>query len=300
MFDKIRKGDDMSYILAADIGGTKLATALFHNNKLIGRTEVASDVSSKEALFQCLTNSFRNLCKEATISLQQVEKVSVGVPGIVDAEQGIAIFQNNIPWANFPLRAKLATYFPQAAIFVDNDVYMATWGEYKVRDFTNETLIYMTLSTGISCCTIVNGQFARGQGAAGEIGFNLVGSEGLTLEESVAGPAIEKRGRELLQAPTLTLKEMMIRYYEDDAQVEELMAPMLQHMSSQLEQMIFLLDPHCIVLGGGFFNHHLLLVERLRQMMQARFSGTIFAGKERIIEGSMNKGDAGIYGAALK
>ncbi|MEC1177863.1 ROK family protein [Metasolibacillus meyeri] len=287
----------MSYILVADVGGTKLATALFHQNlQIINKKEVASDKTNREVLFTCLLKSFQDLCEEQQISFEQIAKVAVGVPGIVDPKQGIAVFQNNIPWESFPLSNRLIEIFPHAQIKVDNDVYMATWGEYQARTFSKETMVYMTLSTGISCCTIVNGEFVRGAGFAGEIGFNPVEANGQTLEESVAGPAIEERGRRLLQKPEMTLKDMMLLYYQGNEQVTQIMKQLIHHISAQLQHIILLLDPHCIVLGGGFFNHHPIIVERIQEELQQRFAKTIFAGKEQVIECSMNKGDAGLYG----
>lgn len=291
----------MSYTLVADVGGTKLATAIFsHDQQLLFKQELPSDTSSREALFHSLIQSFEQLCTEKAISFDEVSKVSVGLPGIVDVEKGVAVFQNNIPWANFPICDRLAELLPKAEVKMDNDVYMATWGEYSARSFSKETMVYVTVSTGISCCTIVNGAFLRGTGLAGEIGFSIVDHEGRTLEQTVAGPAIEKTGRDLLQNPNITLKEMMELYYEGNADVGIVLEPFIQAMVNQLQQMILLLDPHCIVLGGGFFNHHPKVINRLKTLLHQSFEGTPFAGKEQVIESSLNKGEAGLYGAAAK
>ncbi|WP_249671357.1 ROK family protein, partial [Bacillus thuringiensis] len=74
----------------------------------------------------------------------------------------LAVYQNNIPWSNFPISERLIESFPYAQILMDNDVNMATWGEYNARGFCKEVLVYVTLSTGLSCCTVVNGEFIRG------------------------------------------------------------------------------------------------------------------------------------------
>lgn len=291
----------MSYTLVADVGGTKLATAIFNQEQqLMSKQEVPSNTSSREALFQSLVESFKQLCTEMAISLDEISKVSIGLPGIVDIEKGIAVYQNNIPWANFPICDRLAEVFLKADVKMDNDVYMATWGEYCARSFSKETMVYVTMSTGISCCTIVNGEFLRGAGLAGEIGFHILDEEGRTLEQTVAGPAIEKKGRELLANPEITLKEMMELYYEGNAVVGKVLDPFIQAMVKQLRQMILLLDPHCIVLGGGFFNHHRNVIDQLKLLLQQSFEGTPFVGKEQIIESSINKGNAGLYGAAAK
>ena len=297
-----RTGDvKMSYILVADVGGTKLATALFNQHqKILIKKEVPSDISTREALFHCLIESFDMLCMEKELSFNEISKVCIGVPGIVDVQKGLAVYQNNIPWSNFPICDRLIEFFPHAQIMMDNDVHMATWGEYNARGFQKETMVYITLSTGISCCTIVNSEFVRGTGLAGEIGFNIVGHAGETLEESVAGPAIEKLGRTLLGNSNIRLKDMMELYYQGDPIMEKILQQIIYCMEKQLHQMILMLDPHCIVLGVGFFNHQTKIIERIKDVIQQRLLNTPFEGKEQIIESSIRKGETGLYGAALK
>ncbi|MBD8519719.1 ROK family protein [Lysinibacillus fusiformis] len=291
----------MSYILVADVGGTKLATALFNQyQQILIKREVPSDVSTREALFHCLIDSFEMLCMEKKLSFNEVSKVCIGVPGIVDIQKGLAVYQNNIPWSNFPICERLTEFFPHAQIMMDNDVHMATWGEYNARGFRKETMVYITLSTGISCCTIVHGEFLRGTGLAGEIGFNIVGHAGETLEESVAGPALEKLGRTLLGNSNIRLKDMMELYYKGDPIMKKVLQQIIYCMEKQLHQMILMLDPHCIVLGGGFFNHQPKIIELIKDVIQQRLLNTPFEGKEQIIESSIHKGETGLYGAALK
>lgn len=297
-----RTGDvKMSHILVADVGGTKLATALFNQHQqILIKREVPSDIATREALFHCLIDSFELLCMEKKLSFNEVSKVCIGVPGIVDVQKGLAVYQNNIPWSNFPICERLNDFFPHAQIMMDNDVHMATWGEYNARGFRKETMVYVTLSTGISCCTIVNGEFLRGTGLAGEIGFNIVGHTGETLEESVSGPAIEKLGRTLLGNLDIRLKDMMELYYQGDPIMEKVLKQIIYCMEKQLHQMILLLDPHCIVLGGGFFNHHPKIIEQIKEVIQQRLLNTPFEGKQKMIESSIRKGETGLYGAALK
>lgn len=291
----------MGNILVADVGGTKLATALFNQHQqLVIKRDVPSDVSNREALFHCLIDSFNMLCLEKQISFNDISKVCIGVPGIVDIQKGLAVYQNNIPWSNFPIYERLFEIFTHAQIMVDNDVNMATWGEYNARGFNKETMVYVTLSTGISCCTVVNGEFLRGTGLSGEIGFNIVGKNGETLEESVAGPAIEKLGRTLLGNSEIRLKDMMELYYKGDPIMDKILQQLIYCMVKQLHQMILMLDPHCIVLGGGFFNHHPKIIEQIKEKIQQRLLYTPFEGKEKIIGSSIHKGDAGLIGAAMK
>lgn len=290
----------MEYILTADIGGTKLATALFlKDGPVVKVNEIRSEKNDGEILFQSLVDSFQSICVNERVNLEDIKGIAVGIPGIVDTEKGIAVYQNNLPWRDFPLAERLANEFPKSKIVIDNDVYMATWGEYTNRGFSSETMVYVTLSTGISCCSIHQGAFLRGAGMAGEIGFSLTDtSETTTLESLVSGPALELKGRKKFGNPDLTLKEMMEYYYQGDSHILSIVNEAVTALAKEVYHIIVFLDPHCIVLGGGIFNHHPELIELVRKEVKQYLRHPLLKGKEERIEASAYKGEAGLRGAA--
>ncbi|MBE1554548.1 ROK family protein [Sporosarcina limicola] len=291
----------MGYILAADIGGTKLATALFSKNGTVLQTlEIVSEKIDGEILFGSLIESFKSLCMGASVNSDDINGIAVGIPGIVDVEKGIAIFQNNLPWRDFPLTGRLVDAFPKSQIVVDNDVYMAAWGEYTTRGFSQESLVYLTLSTGISCCSIYKGQFLRGAGMAGEIGFCLMEASEASLESFVSGPALESRGRKECSNPELTLKEMMTFYYKGNERIGAIVNEAIIALAKEVYHILVYSDPHCIVLGGGVFNHHPELIEAVRKEVKLYLHHPLLQGKEKRIEASIYKGESGLHGAASR
>ncbi len=189
----------VAYALGVDIGGTKIATVIIDQyGKIYKRSEVASDPSDEEKMFEQVIKSIEMVLEGSKIHLKDIEGMGVGVPGKVDRENGIAIFQNNLPWRDFPIVSRLQDYFSFENIVIDNDVYMATFAEWKVSNTNKQdTFVYLTISTGISCAIIHKGSFMRGNGFAGELGLcrvlavpSLIGFE--NLEKSASGPAIKK------------------------------------------------------------------------------------------------------------
>lgn len=284
------------WILSADIGGTKLALALSKQEqpeKLIKQIEVKSPQQSEE-LFEAIIAGFHKLLEDEE---GDVIKVAVGLPGILDLQQGLVVFQQNLPWRNFPLIQRLETAFPKAQVFMETDMMTAANGEYKIRHFEKETFIYVTISTGIACCIIHEGKFLRGAGVPGEIGFSLT-SAGAYFEEVCAGPGLLKK----LQQHTNeegTLQQFFERYYEKDECIVPLIQEWQQEIAQKVQSFILLIDPHVVVLGGGVMNHHPQIVDEISRLVDQYFSLPFFEHKKGRVQASLNKGNAGLIGAAM-
>ncbi|QTD40973.1 ROK family protein [Sporosarcina sp. Te-1] len=286
----------MGYRLVADIGGTKLAASLMTTDGIVMGTVVEpTEKDDPEKLFTLFITACDELCTRAGLDRSAIEGIAVGLPGIVDCENGIAVYQNNLPWHGFPIKDRLTELYPAAEIEIDNDVYMAAWGEYRQRCYNRETFVYLTLSTGISCAIIHEGKFMRGAGMAGEIGFGHVGED--TLETHVSGPSMERKGQSVFQNEELSLKAILDLYYKEDARAGAIIEEAVRALAGEVHHTLLLLDPHTIVLGGGVFNNHPSLVEAVRRELRSHLQHPLFQGKENRIEASHFKGEAGLWGA---
>ena len=284
------------WILSGDIGGTKLALAISKVEdpaKLVKQIEVKSPQQS-DALFQAMIDGFQGMLEN---ELGDVTKVAVGLPGVLDIEKGLVIYQQNLPWRDFPLVKKLQAQYPKAEIKMETDMTTAANGEYKIRQFQKETMIYMTISTGIACCTIHAGEMLRGAGIPGEVGFSLT-RDGDYLEWVGSGPALQK----MIQGKTgddATLEQFFERYYENDERIMPIIQTWQEEIAHKIHTFLMLLDPHVIVLGGGVMNHHPQMVKEITEKVDAYFTLPFFEHKKGRIQASINKGNAGLIGAAL-
>ena len=284
------------WILSADIGGTKLALAISKQEqpeKLINELEIASPQQS-EVLFEAMINGFTTLLQG---QVGEVVKVAVGLPGILNLQQGTVVHQQNLPWRNFPLVARLQEVYPNALIRMETDMMTAANGEYKIRHFERETLIYLTVSTGIACCSIHEGKFLRGAGIPGEVGFSLT-STGAFFEDICAGPGLTKWLQEKTGRPD-TLKQFFESYYAQDEEIIPIIKEWQREIALKIHSFILLLDPHAVVLGGGVMNYHPQMVREIAQEVDNCFTLQFFDHKKGRVQASINKGHAGLIGAAL-
>lgn len=276
----------MAYTLVADIGGTKLATALFNElGQIEEKIVYPTSTGSAEALFQQLMETFDYLIQSKGLTKEVVANITVGVPGIV--ENGLALYQNNIPWRNFPVENRVKENYPSSNVYCINDVAMAAYGEWSHYLNSNGVFIFLTISTGISCCTIIDKQIVKGQGFAGELGFQKNSDENKTFEKLFAGPALEAE----MQMSLKDIDDIM-----ELSNLADIIESFIDNIAKQLYTMQLLLDPNYIVLGGGLLNNQAKLMEKVIDRVQRYKKATIFENRANILRKAFYGGDAGLYG----
>lgn len=303
----------MGYALGIDIGGTKIATGLIDNNgNCFHRVEFPSIPTDREAMFQQVVRSLKAVLHKAKLATDDLLGIGIGVPGKVDVENGIAQFQNNLPWSNFPLVERIREYFPNGNIIIDNDVYMATYAEWVMNSkAANETFVYLTISTGISCCTIHNGDFIRGAGFAGEIGFlpvvyNPLSGRYESLENVASGTGIARLAHERHSysaqhenVANLDASKVLADFAKGEPYAVAIMRDVFDYIAKGLYAVSCLLDPDKLILGGGVINHHPYLLDSIKKSLE-KYLLPDQRGLLRRMNITQLKGDAGLVGAGLR
>lgn len=299
----------MAFSLGVDIGGTKIAAAVIdENGNSSSRTELPSITIDDEAMFRQVIRCLEETISKSRLAIHDFAGIGIGVAGKVDHENGIALIQNNLPWTNFPLVRRIKEHFPVGKVIIDNDVYMATYGEWILhgKDLA-ETFVYLTISTGISCCTIHNGDVVRGAGFAGEVGFLPVKNQDLPnefqrLETVASGPGIEKLAKQRMDcenAGKVTPAQVIESYKKGEPNATAVMNEAFSSYAKCIYTISCLLDPDKLVLGGGVMYHHPDLLEPIQEELKAY----LVPGQKNLLHRmyvSRVQGGAGLVGAGLR
>jgi len=268
-----RGGIQMKYAIGIDIGGTKIASGIVNQQgDLIQQEIVKSDPSDREKMFEKVVLCVEKLMNHSSIPLSDIDGIGAGVPGKINRENGIAIFQNNLPWSNFPFSERIRDHFKINKVTIDNDVYMATYAEWKAASLTNELFVYMTISTGISSAIINAGQFVRGAGFAGELGLIPVYApyekeNRERLEKTASGPALEKHAKNRMNSDAMTAKDLFQAFYNKEPLAKELVDDLTSSLVQGVYMINSLLDPHKIVFGGSVITHNPLLLDLIKEKL---------------------------------
>ncbi|MCW6661198.1 ROK family protein [Aerococcaceae bacterium NML201209] len=292
----------MKQAIGIDIGGTKVAIALIsEKGEMNHRYEMKSNITSAEALFQSIVKGVHFVLGNANLTVQDIEGIGVGVPGKVDVENGVAVYQNNIPWHDFPVVERFKEALGVERVRIDNDVKVAAYAEYRLANLSPKDMFgYITISTGIACTNIINDQIIRGSGFSGEIGFLPVPSSvGLRpLEEVAAGPGIQAYARSLYQDDTLTTKDVFERYLEGEPKAIEAVNQSAMGVAVGIFSMICLVDPKAIVLGGSVALKNPFYVERIKSILNDLTHSEQKHVLERLTVSQLGS-DNGIVGAGM-
>lgn len=295
----------VNYSIGVDIGGTTIATGLVNENgEVLHKVEVPSVSNSREGMFEQVVLSIETLhssLKEA--ERKKIKGVGVGVPGKVDIEKGIAIFQNNLSWDNFPITDRLKKLYPNYPIEMDNDVYMATFAEHQMNQIrADETFVYLTISTGIACAIIDKNTFLRGNGFAGEVGFlpTLCLNGAIDrLEQIASGPAIAKQSRELTGQSGINTKAVFRDFSRGERYADTIIKNAACEIAQGLYAIICVVDPHQIVLGGSVILRNPPFLELIKEELKS----IVIEEQSHILERltiSRLENNQGIIGAGLK
>jgi glucokinase len=195
-------------LLALDFGGTKHTAAVIS----LGQRHWHAHRRTFSPPNANATTDLKIMISLAREVLAGEKPAAIGVSfgGPVDFTTGTVRLSHHVPgWENIKLRSLLETEF-NAPASVDNDANVAALGEHRFGAGQGyDSLLYITVSTGVGGGWILNGQPWRGAGGmAGEIGHTVVDPNGPVclcgkrgcVERLASGPYIAQQVREWLQA----------------------------------------------------------------------------------------------------
>ncbi len=268
-------------VIGVDIGGTKVAAGLVDRQGKIlfqARALMVCDDGAARAL-GCVTSAIDSVSGEARrvsgTPPKLIEAIGICAPGPLDPKSGVVINPPNLPcWRDFPLAAEVARLY-RVPVKVDNDANAAglaevLWG--AGRGFRN--VFYATIGTGIGTGIVMDGRIHHGRtGAAAEGGHMSIDRNGPRcgcgkpgcIEALAAGPAIARRARGKIEAGrasavldsalgkiSAVTSEMVGRAFASgDGVAREVLGEVFDDLSLWLGNVIDLLEPDVIILGGG-------------------------------------------------
>lgn len=219
--------------LAVDIGATKVLLAVFTKaGKLIEQRKFPTPEEYEElvTVFQNEVNQLEN---------HDFERAVVAVPGRLDRLHGIGVAFGNRPWRNIPIQHDFEQVLG-APVVIENDAKLAALSEAMLIKNDFNKVLYVTISTGISAGLIINGVIEP------------------SLADSESGQMWFEHNGKLQQWEDFASGQAIVATYGKRA--SEITDPkawvdIAHNIALGLMQLIAVIQPEVIVLGGGVGTH---------------------------------------------
>ncbi|CAB4589741.1 MAG: ROK family glucokinase [Actinobacteria bacterium] len=309
----------MSYTIGIDVGGTKvLGGVVDENGKVIATARKDTPRQGGSALTQTIADIAQEL-----IQSHDIESVGVSAAGFVSSDRKTMLATPNIAdWNGVNLDAEL-TKLIGLDVIIENDANAAAWGEAKFGAGRNQDhMMMLTVGTGIGGGIVVNGSLYRGAfGIAAEFGHMRVVPDGHLcgcgargcFEQYASGNALLRHAREAISASPEIARNLLSR---GDGSVEGLTGKAIteaardgdpvalaafnttgQWLGAGIATLSVILDPACVVIGGGVIDAGEILLKPTREALERTMP---FAGKHpypQIIAAELGN-EAGLVGVA--
>jgi glucokinase len=294
-------------VIACDVGGTGIKAALVD---AAGRVCHSSTVPTPlvpgdgKATAAAVLDTVAGLAARLAAAAVAGPPAALGVivPGLVDADAGIARYSENLGWRDVPFTGHLtaATGLPVA---FDHDVRAAGTAELTLGAGQGwRDAAFVPIGTGISAALMLDGRLYAGGGYAGEIGHIDVGS-GLPcacggtgcLETVASAAAIRRRYAERSGHPARGALEVVERLAGGDPDAASVWDEAVEALAAALTVTAAVAAPGLVVIGGGLSGAGDVLLEPLRRRLGARLT---LQRRPQLRIASLGD-QAGLLGAAL-
>ena len=244
-----------SLAIGVDVGGTKiLAGVVDRDGRVLRQHERPTATASQQDLVAELTAAVDELRDDG------VGAIGFGIPATIDQRAGRVIRSVNIPLDDVPLQNVMRERYG-IPVGLDNDANAAAIGEWRAGAGRGvETMIMVTLGTGVGGGLILDGRPFRGtSGAGAELGHVVVEFDGPVctcggrghIEAFAAGFAADRLARGAFGG-SASAHELVRLAAAGDGTARELLAGLGARLGAALGSFVNVFNPELIVIGGGF------------------------------------------------
>lgn len=281
-----------------DLGGTKIEGILLDDKlQVIQRKRIPTNQQNG---YQHIVESITSLVNDIT---KNTTDYSIGVctPGAISKKTGLVKNSNTQCLIGMPLKEDLESSLGHK-ISIDNDANCFAMAEAKMGAAMGFKIVFgVIMGTGVGGGIVIDGKIHKGRtNIAGEWGHHMLHQNGNAcycgrsgcVETYISGPALEKRWTQLTgrtePLPTI-IQNLGIK------NGQEWKKEFLDNLGVSLANVIDILDPDAIVLGGGVSNIDFLYTEGKKSVYDNVFSDLV---DTPILKNKLGD-SAGVFGAAM-
>lgn len=306
--------------LGIDIGGTSVKGAAVDSNGRVYESFSLPFIKGEDG--EIFIRKLSDIVKDYITANHLEDKVigiGIGSPGTLDVEKGIVNYANNLGWENLHVADIMHETLPYP-IRLTNDANAACLGEAKFGAGKQyQTIIMLTLGTGVGGGVIINGELFEGNEAkGGELGHTVIvvdgepctcGRKGCLEAYASASALIRETKKAMLIdnkslmwkiAPEINLVDGTVPFEtakKKDKTALKVIDNYVKYLGEGLLNFCNIFRPNIIVLSGGIANAGEYLFDRLNNYLKDHYYGYKFTPEVKVVPGKLGY-DSGKIGAA--
>ncbi len=307
-------------LLAFDLGGTKLATAVFNEEgEILSREITALDKRKGSEVGELIVKNFLSMRDAALLTGNEIKSIGICIPGIYRQKTG-TVWAPNIPgWDDYPLLAEIKKVANGIPVAIDSDRACYIVGEsWKGNAQQCSDAIFLAVGTGIGAGILIHGTVLRGsQDIAGAIGWMALDKpfkedyiQCGCFEHYTSGEGIAKLAQKFANetkeysgvlknkiSEEINCHDVFNAYDNNDEIANKVINICIQYWGMATANLVSLFNPEKIIFGGGVFGPAVSLIAKIKEEA-AKWAQPISI-QQVSFEASALASDAGVYGAGF-
>ena len=315
----------MKYYVGIDLGGTNIVAGVVDESyKIIAKASTKTNCPRPEKeIAEDMAKMAVEAVKNADLTLDDIEWIGIGTPGIANSSTGIIEYSNNLGFKDTPM-VKYITEFigrKDTPVFIENDANAAAYGEYVAGAAKGaKNAVCITLGTGVGGGIIIDGKIYAGSNFAGaEIGHTVIevdgaqcscGRKGCFEAYSSATGLIRMSKEAMEQFPDSIMNKMAdekgkvtARTSFDamragDKAAKDVVDKYIKYLAAGITNTINIFQPDVLCIGGGVCNEGDPLLLPVKELVKKEVYTRNSPKNCEIVIAELGN-DAGIIGAAF-
>lgn len=284
-------------ILALDVGGTAIKSALINNGQILKWNECLSE--AKLGGPQLIKNIMKTID-----SYHDYDVISISSTGQVDSEKGYIIYANeNVPDYTGTKLCNIIEENYKKPVFLENDVNAAALGEgFYGAGKDEKDFICLTYGTGVGGAIVMNRKIYKGiHGVAGEMGHMVTHINGLPCNCGHKGCYEQYASTTALLRKVMAFDNIINNGHlifseleKGNNKIKDIVDNWIDEIIFGLINLVHIFNPSCIILGGGIMKQKYIIDsinEKIQDKIMDSFKGI------KIVPAQLGN-NAGVYGMA--
>ncbi len=307
--------------LGIDLGGTNIVAGICtESGMLLTKRSLPTQTGDANQICQTMRQLAIDVCRTTGIAPEQINQIGIGVPGTFDKASCTLQFGTNLGIQDVCFAEIFQPEFG-CPVQLDNDGNCAALGEYiSGAGRGGRNMVMLTLGTGIGGGIVMDGKLYTGENhIAGEIGHMVIQYGGLPcncgkcgcfevyasavglihMAETAMQGERQTQLRQLQQknAGKLTAKLICDARDEGDSLADRVFEQYLDYLACGINNIIAILQPKLLVIGGGLSGYGEKLMRPLRSRVERDLMKAGCEQTQLVLAELGN--DAGLVGAAM-